>query len=167
MKMRDYAIPERLRLRLMPDFEELARHRGVPEVLAVVAAALVTVIARVYFWHLGVREGATIAACVVGSALVFSAIRSWRAAHWSRLELAVAGAGGALLAASLLFATLTHSFKGLLLGALTAWLVVAPRKELEEEEVTPEEAAEELRLRTEQERRRLLLDSIRARAGRL
>jgi hypothetical protein len=154
-------------MRPMPDFEELARHRGVPEVLAVVAAALVVVIARVYFWHLGLREGATIAVCVVGSALLFSAIGSWRAERWSRLELAVAGAGGALLAASLLVATLTHSFRGLLLGALTAWLIVAPREEPEEEEVTPEEAAEEMRLQTEQERRRLVLDRIRACAGRL
>ena len=94
-------------------------------------------------------------------------IGSWRADRWSRLELAVAGAGGALVATSLLVATLTHSFRGLLLGPLTAWLIVTPREEPEEEEVTPEEAAEQVRLQAEEERRRLVIDRIRARAGRL
>src|SRR2546423_9955739 len=108
----------------MPDFEELARHRGVPEVLAVVAAALVVEISRAYFWHLGRREGAIVAVCVVGCALVFSAIGSWRADRRSRPGPAPPGPGGAPVATSPLVPTLTPSLQRLVLAPLTAWPIL-------------------------------------------
>lgn len=151
----------------MPDFGELAEQRGVPEVVAVVGAALVAVVARAWFGHLHPATIASIAPGIVGGALLFSALRSRRDGLWSRLELAVACAGAALVAASVAVAVLEGTWSAPLLAVLTAWLVAAPRKEPEDEELTPEEAAEEARLQHEEERRRGERDRVLARGGRL
>jgi peptidoglycan/LPS O-acetylase OafA/YrhL len=151
----------------VPDFDELAKQRGVPEVVAVVGAALVAVVARAWFGHLHPATIASIAPGIVGGALLFSALRSRRAGLWSRLELAVACAGSALVAASVAVAVLAGTWGAPLLAGLTAWLVVAPRKEPEDEELTPVEAAEEARLQVEQERRRAELDRVLTRGGRV
>jgi peptidoglycan/LPS O-acetylase OafA/YrhL len=149
----------------VPDFDELARQRGVPEVVAVVGAALIAVVARAWFGHLHPATIASIAPGIVGGALLFSALRR-RAGLWSRLELAVACAGAALVAASVAVAVLAGTLGAPLLAGLTAWLVVAPRKEPEDEELTPVEAAEEARLQVGQERRRAELDRVLTGGGR-
>lgn len=150
----------------VPDFDELAKQRGVPEVVAVVVAALIAVVSRVWFGHLHPWTIASIAPGIVGGALLFSALCSRRDGLWSRLELAVACVGATLIAVSVAVAVVAGSWGAPLLAGLTAWLVAAPRKDPEEEELTPEEAAEEARLQREEKRRRAELDRLLARGGR-
>ena len=151
----------------MPDFDEFAKQRGVPEVVAVVGAALAAVVWRVWFGHLHPATIASIAPGIVGGALLFSALRSRRAGLWSRLELAVACAGAALVAASVVVAVLADTWAAPLLAGLTGWLVAAPREEPEDAELTPEEVAEEARAQAEQERRRAEFDRVLTRGGRV
>jgi hypothetical protein len=75
--------------------------------------------------------------------------------------------GGGACRRSVAVAILEGTWGAPLLAGLTAWLVVAPRKEPEDEELTPVDGAEEARLQTEEGRRRAELDRVLTGGGRI